>query len=259
MVPKVAILKIFKPHLLLNGKSDWAKTRWKALGRHGDSELLKLFCNDIRDGCHSSHLEDLQLLAHLCSGLLTMVHPSSACPSVSFHIFDISIRIIIMMVTMAVILKVFNCYLLPNCKSDGAETWWKSSGQHGDLELLEWFHSDIQFGYRGSHLENVQITSAPEWQVWLSLNLMGGIGVGNSELLKLFCSNIQDGRHSSHLEILQTASPPKLSPIEPKLDGRHWGDMEIQNYLLNRSFPISKMAAMVAMLKLFKQHQILDC
>ena len=27
----------------------------------------------------------------------------------------------------------------PNCKSDGTETWWKASGQHGDLELLEWF------------------------------------------------------------------------------------------------------------------------
>ena len=49
-----------------------------------------------------------------------------------------------MMVTMAAILKVFNCYLLPNRKLDGVETWWKASGQHGDLELLEWFSSDIQ-------------------------------------------------------------------------------------------------------------------
>ena len=28
------------------------------------------------------------------------------------------------------ILKVFNCYLLPNRKSVGAETQWKASGQH---------------------------------------------------------------------------------------------------------------------------------
>ena len=41
-----------------------------------------------------------------------------------------------MMATMAAILKVFSCYLLPNHKSDGAETWRKASGQHGDLELL---------------------------------------------------------------------------------------------------------------------------
>ena len=88
--------------------------------------------------------------------------PSLIRMSVSFNIFDISIRIISMMVTMA-ILKVFNCYLLPNRKSDGVETQWKASGQHGDLELLEWFCSDIQDGHHGSHLENLQITSAPEW------------------------------------------------------------------------------------------------
>ena len=38
-----AILKVFKPHLLPNGKSDLAKTWWEALERHGDSELLKSF------------------------------------------------------------------------------------------------------------------------------------------------------------------------------------------------------------------------
>ena len=62
---------------------------------------------------------------------------------------------------MAAILQVFNCYLLPNRKSDGAETW-NNMGQHGDLELLKWFCSDIQDGHHGSHLENLQITSAPE-------------------------------------------------------------------------------------------------
>ena len=61
---------------------------------------------------------------------------------------------------MAAILKVFSCYLLPNSKSDGADTWWKASAQHRDLELLKWFRSDTQDGHHGSHIENLQITSA---------------------------------------------------------------------------------------------------
>ena len=66
-----------------------------------------------------------------------------------------------MMVAMADMLSL-SCYLLPNSKSDGAETWWKASGQHGDLELLKLFHSGIQDGHHGSRLESLQITSAPE-------------------------------------------------------------------------------------------------
>ena len=49
-----------------------------------------------------------------------------------------------------------------------------------------------------------------------------------------------------------------VTQTEPKLDGRHlgcYGDSE----LLNHSVPISKIAVLVAILKLFKQHQILDC
>ena len=42
--------------------------------------------------------------------------------------------------------------------SDGVETWWKASGQHGDLELLKWCGSDTQDGHHGSCLENLQIT-----------------------------------------------------------------------------------------------------
>ena len=44
------------------------------------------------------------------------------CMSVTFHIFDIS-----MMDTTVAVLKIFSCYLLPNRKSDGAETCWKVS------------------------------------------------------------------------------------------------------------------------------------
>ena len=65
MAARVAILKIFKPLLLLNGELDRAKTWWEALERHGDSELLKSFCYDIQDGRHGGHLENLQLLSAL--------------------------------------------------------------------------------------------------------------------------------------------------------------------------------------------------
>ena len=45
-----AILKFFKPHLLPNRKTNWAKTWWEASQWHKDLELLKLFCSDIKDG-----------------------------------------------------------------------------------------------------------------------------------------------------------------------------------------------------------------
>ena len=39
----MAVLKIFKPHLLPNPKSHLAQTWWEALVPHGDLELLKSF------------------------------------------------------------------------------------------------------------------------------------------------------------------------------------------------------------------------
>ena len=113
------------------------------------------FCYDIQYGRHSSNLENLLLLAdlELClsCGLLTMVWPSHVCPSVTFYIFYITIRVVSMMATMVAILKVFSCYLLPNSKLNGAETWWRA--------LVPF---DIQDDHHGSRLENLQITSAPE-------------------------------------------------------------------------------------------------
>ena len=75
-----------------------------------------------------------------------------------------------MMAGMATILKVFNCYLLLNGKSDGAETWWKASGQCADLELLKWFRSDIQDApmaailaiLKPDYLQIIHV-SAPDW------------------------------------------------------------------------------------------------
>ena len=66
------------------------------------------------------------------------------------------------MATTAAILNVFNFYLLPKHKSDGAETWRNASGQDGNSELLKGFSSDIQDGHHGSYLESLQITSATE-------------------------------------------------------------------------------------------------
>ena len=157
-----------------------------------------------------------------------MVRPLSVCLSVTFHIFDISIRIVSMMAAMAAILKVFICYLLPNSKSDGAEPWWKASGWDGDLELLKWFHSDIQDGHHGSHLENLQNHICLRMEVWLSLNKMGGIGMLQkfriAKIILFQCPRWLPSWNSSNHISSQT-----VSQTEPKFDGRHQGDKEIQN------------------------------
>ena len=71
----------------------------------------------------------------------------------------------------------------------------------------------------------------------------------DSELLKSFCYNIQDGHHGSH--ILKIIKPHLLMNSKWDWDeswwGGHWGHME------NHSVPISKIVAMAATLKFFKQ------
>ena len=70
-----------------------------------------------------------------------------------------------MMTVMVAIFKVFSSHLLPNGKLSGVETWRKALGQHGDLEMLKWFRSDIQDGHHGSYgsrLESLHLLSAPE-------------------------------------------------------------------------------------------------
>ena len=129
MAPKVAILKIFKPHLLPNSKSRfsqnlvgdiWATRRFRIA-----KNILLRYPQWLpqQPFLRSSIVSSAALLqVNLCPGLLTMVSASSVCQSVTFHIFDIYIRIVSIMAAMAAILKVFNCYLLPNSKSDGAKT-----------------------------------------------------------------------------------------------------------------------------------------
>ena len=120
-----------------------------------------------------------------------------------------------------------------------------------DLELLRWFSYDIQDGHHCSHLES-HICSR---MISLSLHLMGGIGCyGDSELLKMFWLPPWKPSWNSPNHIFSLT----VGQIEPKLDGKHRWKHE-NSELLDRSVPISKMVAMVTILKLFKQHQILDC
>ena len=65
----------------------------------------------------------------------------------------------------------------------------------------------------------------------------------DSKLLKSFCSDIQGG----HLEILQETSPKPW--IEPKLGWRHRDSEFLKLFIW-----ISKLAANVATLKIFKPH-----
>ena len=71
-------------------------------------------------------------------------------------------------------------------------------------------------------------------------------------MLKSLRSDIHDGCHGGHLEIVQTISPPEPW-IEIKLDGRHQGDMKIQN-CLKRFVPIVKITAIPAIQKIFNPH-----
>ena len=66
------------------------------------------------------------------------------------------------MPAMAAILKTFKPHLLPNPKSDWAQTWLEAFGSHGDSELLKSFCSHIQDGHDGGHLENLQTASPPK-------------------------------------------------------------------------------------------------
>ena len=70
---------------------------------------------------------------------------------------------------------IFKPCLLQNHKLDSALTWLEALGPHGDLELLESLHSDVQDGCQGSRLENLHTTSPPKLLVELSRNLVGGI------------------------------------------------------------------------------------
>ena len=115
-----------------------------------------------------------------------MQWPVVCRPSLAFHIFDISSRTISWielklsrrhcgnmeiqncenrsipiskMAALAAILKSFKRQLLPNPKSDYAETWWEASQWHRDSKLLKLFCSVSKMATRDGHLEILQTTS----------------------------------------------------------------------------------------------------
>ena len=147
---------------------------------------------------------------------------------------------------MSAILKIFKRHLLPNRKSDWAETWWEASEQHRDSEWLKSFCSDIQDGRYGGQLENLETTSAPERYVGLSWNFVGGTG----ETWRRWPPRWPSWNSSN--DISQT-----VMRIKPKLDLWHQSGIEIQN-CWNCSNPISEMAPKVAILKIFKLHLLPD-
>ena len=100
--------------------------RWEALEQHRDSELLNHFVTISTMAATAAILKSFtcQLMPWSVDHGPSLIR----CLSATFHIFDISIRIISMMAIMAAILKVFNCYPVPNRASDGAETWWTALG-----------------------------------------------------------------------------------------------------------------------------------
>ena len=50
---------------------------------------------------------------------------------------------------MVTILEIY----FAKAKSDLANTWREALGRSGDSEWLEYFHTDIQDGHHGDHLE----------------------------------------------------------------------------------------------------------
>ena len=152
------------------------------------------------------------------------------------------------MAAMAAILKFFKQHLLPNPKSDWAETWWAASQWYRDSKLLKLFHSDIQEGGQVAILKFFKLHEtwweASQWhrdsKLLKSFLLIPKMGTSaavlklfklhlllnpksdwaetwweasqwhrDSKLLKLSRSDIQNGCQGGHLEILQTTSPPK--------------------------------------------------
>ena len=156
MAAMAAILKFFKRHLLLNRKLDWAKTLWEASERHSDSELLKLFRSNLQADLSSNSSNDISSQA--VSWIERKLDEK--------HWRDIKIRNCLncsvwpsKMAAWVAILKILQPHLLPNPKSDWAQTSWKALGPHGDLESLNSFRSNIQDGRHASHLENLYTTS----------------------------------------------------------------------------------------------------
>ena len=141
------------------------------------------------------------------------------------------------MATMAAILKFFKQHL-PNLRSDWAKTWWEASEQNRDSELLKL----LWWPWRPSWNSSNDISSQTISWVQPKLDVKHRCDIEMATILKFFKPHLLPNSKSGWAETRWEASGWR-------------GDSE----LLNRSVPISKMVAMVAILKLFKQHRILNC
>ena len=123
---------------------------------------------------------------------------------------------------MVAILKFFKRHLLPNRQSDWAETWWEASQWHRDSKL-------VLFGYPrwlpiwAASLKifkrHLLLNPKSYWaETWWEASQWHG----HSTLLKSFHS---DSKMADMVTILKFIKPQ----VEPKLDGRQQGEMEIQN------------------------------
>ena len=82
---------------------------------------------------------------------------------------------------------------------------------------------------------------------------MGGIGATYIfRIAKIVPFLVPLYKIAAMVAILKFPSKP-VNWIEPKPDGKHWSDIEIQN-CLNRYVWLSKMAAWASILKILKQH-----
>ena len=167
----------------------------------------------------------------LCRGLLFVVRPSVVpCPSV----------------------YIFSCFRHQNRKSDWAETWWEALGLHANSEMLKSLRSDIEDGHHGDHLQSLHICSRTLSRIENKLGRrhLGHISFRMAQIIPL--------RYPRWPQLLSFWNCTNvifraLSRFKLKLEGRHREDMEIQ-VSYNRFVPISKMAATVPILKIFKRH-----
>ena len=149
MAAMAAILKFFKRHLT-NHKLDWAETWWEASEWHRDSELLKSFNFPVQDDRLGDCLEKLKstsapesyvrLSPNLVGGIGVTCRIAKIIPF-QYPRWQ-----------PMVILKIFKRHLLPNRKSDRAETWCEALVQYRDSESLKSFRSSIKDGGHGGYL-----------------------------------------------------------------------------------------------------------
>ena len=167
----MAILKICKPHLPYV-KSDLAETWWEAFGRHWGSELIKAFLlrylrwSPRQSSWRSSIVCSRSAYALTCC-------PLSVSPSLTFHIFDISSRII-SCIEMKLggrnsgYMEIKNCQncCVPYSRWPQQQSSWKSSNHicSRTFRLSPKLVGDI-------------------WATW------------RFKIAKLSCSDIEDGRH----------------------------------------------------------------